>query len=128
MTSVLEGCEWSAARPGCTLPTGKSRYPFYRRLSGPQGRSGQAENLAPTGNRSPDRPARSQSLYRLSHPAYIRATTTVYKQRGLKMIPAFRLARHLRGRRWVNNLPRHSYTWYRVLCIISTLAYTLYSY
>ena len=29
-----------------------------------------AENLAPTGIRSPDRPARSQSLYRLSYPAY----------------------------------------------------------
>ena len=28
-----------------------------------------AENLAPTGIRSPDRPARSQSLYRLSRPA-----------------------------------------------------------
>jgi hypothetical protein len=26
-----------------------------------------AENLAPTGIRSPDRPARSQSLYRLSY-------------------------------------------------------------
>ena len=30
-----------------------------------------AENLAPTGIRSPDRPARSQSLYRLSYPAHI---------------------------------------------------------
>ena len=29
-----------------------------------------AENLAPTGIRSPDRPARSQSLYRLSYPAH----------------------------------------------------------
>jgi hypothetical protein len=29
-----------------------------------------AENLAPTGIRSPDRPARSQSLYRLRYPAY----------------------------------------------------------
>ena len=29
-----------------------------------------AENLAPTGIRSPDRPARSQSLYRLRHPAH----------------------------------------------------------
>ena len=29
-----------------------------------------AENLAPTGIRSPDRPARSQSLYRLLHPAH----------------------------------------------------------
>ena len=27
-----------------------------------------AENLAPTGIRTPDRPARSQSLYRLSYP------------------------------------------------------------
>jgi len=31
-----------------------------------------AENLAPTGIRSPDRPARSQSLYRLCYPAHIR--------------------------------------------------------
>jgi hypothetical protein len=31
------------------------------------GRDG-AENLAPTGIRSPDRPARSESLYRLSYP------------------------------------------------------------
>jgi hypothetical protein len=29
-----------------------------------------AKNLAPTGIRSPDRPARSQSLYRLSYPAH----------------------------------------------------------
>jgi len=31
---------------------GKTRYPFYRRLGGPQGRSGLAENLVPTGIRS----------------------------------------------------------------------------
>jgi len=30
-----------------------------------------AENLAHTGIRSPDRPARRQSLYRLSYPAHI---------------------------------------------------------
>jgi hypothetical protein len=30
-------------------PRGKTRYPLYRRLDGPQGRSGQAENLAPPG-------------------------------------------------------------------------------
>ena len=29
-----------------------------------------AENLVPTGIRSPDRPARSQSLYRLRYPAH----------------------------------------------------------
>ena len=37
--------EWSAARPGRTLPPGKTRYPLYRRLGGPQGRSGREENL-----------------------------------------------------------------------------------
>ena len=30
-----------------------------------------AENLAPTGIRSPDRPARRQSLYRLRYPAHL---------------------------------------------------------
>jgi len=52
MTTALEGSEWSAARPGRTLPPGKTLYPFYRRLGGPQGRYGRAENLVPTGIRS----------------------------------------------------------------------------
>jgi len=52
MTAALEGGEWSAARPGRTLPPGKTRYPFYRRLGGPQGRSGRAKNLVSTGIRS----------------------------------------------------------------------------
>ena len=47
MTAALEGGEWSAARPGRTLAPGTTRYPLYRRLGGPQGRSGRAENLAP---------------------------------------------------------------------------------
>ena len=58
--------EWSAARPGRTLSPRKTRYPLYRRLGGPQGRSARAENL----NSIPDRPALSQSLYRLSYPAH----------------------------------------------------------
>ena len=70
MTTALEGGELSAARPGRNLPPGKTWYPFHRRLGGPQGRSGRSENLVPTGIRSPDRPARSQSLYRLSYPAH----------------------------------------------------------
>jgi len=45
-------CEWLAARPGCTLPLGRTRYPFYRMLGGLQGRSGRAEHLVPTGIRS----------------------------------------------------------------------------
>ena len=48
MTAALEGGEWSAACPGRTLPPGKTRCPFYRRLDGPQGWSGRAENLVPT--------------------------------------------------------------------------------
>ena len=47
MTTALEGGECSAARPGRTLPPGKTRYPLYRRLGGPQGWSGWTENLAP---------------------------------------------------------------------------------
>jgi hypothetical protein len=52
MTAALEGGEWSAARSGRTLSPGMTRYPFYRRLDGPQGRSGWAENHLPTGIRS----------------------------------------------------------------------------
>ena len=36
MSSALEGDEWSAARSGRTLPPGKTRYPFYKRLVGPR--------------------------------------------------------------------------------------------
>ena len=46
-TSVLEGGEGSASRSGRFLPLGKNRNPLYRRLGGPQGRSGRAEKLAP---------------------------------------------------------------------------------
>jgi hypothetical protein len=55
--------------PGRFLPPGKTRYPLYRRLGGPQGRSGQLrETSPPAGIRSTDRPAGSKSLYRLSYP------------------------------------------------------------
>jgi len=61
--------KWSAARPGRTLPSGKTRYPFYRRMGGSQGRSGRAENLATTGTRSRNIQPVAHSLYRLSYPA-----------------------------------------------------------
>jgi len=61
----------SESRTGRSLPPGKTRYPLYRRLSGPQGRSRQVRKFSPpTGIRSPVRPASSQSLYRLSYPAH----------------------------------------------------------
>ena len=70
MTAALEGGEWSAARPGRTLPPGKTRYPFYRRLGGPQGRCGWAENLVPTGTRYRSVKPVAQSLYRLCYRAH----------------------------------------------------------
>jgi hypothetical protein len=52
------------------LPPGKTQYPLYRRLGGPQGRLRRVQKiLAPTGIRSPDRPAHSQSLYRVDQNA-----------------------------------------------------------
>ena len=50
------------------LPPGKTRYPLYRRLGGSQGTYGRVWKISPTtGIRSPDRPARRVSLYRLSY-------------------------------------------------------------
>ena len=58
------------------LPPGKTRYPLYSRLGGPQGRPGRVRKISPpTGIRSPDRPARSESLYRLSYPGPKHRTT-----------------------------------------------------
>ena len=39
--------ERSASRPGRSLPPGKTRYPLYRKLGGPQGRSGQVREISP---------------------------------------------------------------------------------
>ena len=36
------------SRPGHTLPPGKTRYPLYRRLDGPLGRSGQVQKISPS--------------------------------------------------------------------------------
>ena len=80
MTAALEGGEWSAARPGRTLPPGKTRYPLYRRLGGPQGRSGRAENLFPTGIRSRTVQLVAQSLYRLSYPGSTTSSNHKKKQ------------------------------------------------
>ena len=66
MTTALEGGEWSAAHPDRTLPPEKDPVPIVQEAGwapGPVGTG--AENLASPGIRSPDRPARSQSLYRL---------------------------------------------------------------
>jgi hypothetical protein len=43
-TSVLDEGGWSTPSPGA-LPTGKTQYPLYRRLHGPQGRSGHVQKV-----------------------------------------------------------------------------------
>ena len=51
------------------LPLGRTRYPLYMEAGwAPRPVWTVAENLAPTGIRSPDRPARSEFLYWLSYP------------------------------------------------------------
>jgi len=52
MTVALEGGEWWAARPGRTLPPGKTRYPFYRRSDGPRAGLDGWKILSPIGIRS----------------------------------------------------------------------------
>ena len=61
--------EWSTPKPNRFTHVTDNTYPLYRRLGGPQDRSGLVRIIShtPTGIRSPDRPARSQSLYRLSY-------------------------------------------------------------
>ena len=58
----------ATAQPHLT-PGKETRYPLHRNLGGTPGSVWTvADYLAPTGIRSPDRPARSESLYRLSYP------------------------------------------------------------
>jgi len=46
MTMALEGGERSPSRPGHSLSPEKTQYPLYRRLSGPQGWSGQVQKIS----------------------------------------------------------------------------------
>jgi len=46
LTSVLDEVGLQRHAPAA-LPAGKSRYPFYRRLRGPQGRSGRVRKISP---------------------------------------------------------------------------------
>ena len=48
-----------------------------------------AENLAPTGIRSPDHPARRQSLYRLRYPAYAQKQENLQKIRKSILVSYF---------------------------------------
>jgi len=66
LTSTLDGSGWSTPRPGRFTP-GKDPVPIVQAAGWDPGQvwTG-AENLDPSGIRSPDRSARNKSLYHLS--------------------------------------------------------------
>ena len=48
LTSALNGIVWSTLRHAtAALPAGKTQYPLYRRLGGPQCRSGRVRKISP---------------------------------------------------------------------------------
>jgi hypothetical protein len=69
LASELDAGERSTPRHApASLPPGKTRYPLYRKLGGPQSWSGRVrKNRPPTGIRSPDRPTSRESIYRLRY-------------------------------------------------------------
>ena len=70
MTTALEGGEWSAERPGRTLPPRKDPVPIVQEAGWAPGLVWKGGKSRPTGIRSLDRLVRSQSLYRQSYRAY----------------------------------------------------------
>ena len=78
MTKALEEGEGSTSSPGRPLTPGNTRYALYRRLGGPQGRSGQVRKMSlpsgfdprtvqPVARRYTDNATRPTILYRDSH-------------------------------------------------------------
>ena len=59
MTAALEGGEWSAARPGRSLPPGKARYQLYRKAELAPSQFWKGGKSRPHRDSIPDRPARS---------------------------------------------------------------------
>jgi hypothetical protein len=47
LTLALDESGWSTPRPGRFSPGKNTRYPLYRRLGGPQGRSGRVRKISP---------------------------------------------------------------------------------
>ena len=70
--------EGSASRPGRSLPSGKTRYPFYRRLGGPQVRSVQVRKISPPPRFDP----------RTVQPVASRYTDWTFRKRQWHFLPA----------------------------------------
>ena len=76
MTEALEGGEWSAARPGHTLLPGKT--PILQEFVWAPGSVWTGGKYRPHRDSITDRPARSQSLYRLSYPVHYSDKQTLF--------------------------------------------------
>ena len=59
-------------------PRKENRYTFYRKLVGPRPGMDGCEKARPYHDSIPDRPARSESLYRLSYPGPAKTRTHLY--------------------------------------------------
>ena len=70
MTAALEGGEWSAARPGHTLPPGEDPVPILQEAGWAPGPVWTDVKSRPHRDSIPGRPARSQSLYQLGYTAH----------------------------------------------------------
>ena len=77
LTSALDGDGWSRPRPG-RFTTGKDPVSIVQEAGqAPRPSWTGAENLFPTGIRSPNSPARSESLYRLRYPGLYAITIII---------------------------------------------------
>jgi len=66
LTLAVDAVRWSTLSLGRFTPWKVTLNPLYKRLGGPQGRPGRVRKISRTRIRSPDGPANSESLYRLS--------------------------------------------------------------
>ena len=77
MTTAREEGKGSASHLGCFLPPGKNRYPFSRRLGGPQGRSGQVRKSRSHRDSIPG----SSSRLKVAIPTTLPGPTTLQREK-----------------------------------------------
>ena len=80
LTWVLHGDEWLMPHPGHFTPTKKTWYPLYRRLCGPQGRSGQVQKIRNPPPHTGDSIPRPSSLQQVTIPTRLFQLTPIHYQ------------------------------------------------
>ena len=77
------------------LPPGNTRYPFYRRLGGPQGRSERVRKISPPPGFDPQTvQPRSESLYRLSYPCRQKVDRSFVNSLPAVLVPWYRIVKY----------------------------------